>query len=136
MRRAALRANEAEEEAEAAAAAEAGGGDGEGDEAAFVVALKAAGEAQQGGVALQVGSYAYCLLWRCLLWLCALRTTHYALLTTHYSLPTTHHSPLTTHYCVLLRGTDQPGYLRLRRAAPVRAAARPHAGRRAARGLN
>ena len=60
MRRAALRANEAEEEAEAAAAAEAAGGDREGDEATFAIEQKTAGEAQQAVLALQVGSYAYC----------------------------------------------------------------------------
>ena len=63
MRVARGRANEEAEEAEAEAAAEAGGGDGdgdgEGDEEAFVAALKAAGEAQEATLGLQVGSYTY-----------------------------------------------------------------------------
>ena len=65
MRRAALRANEEaeeEEEAEAAAAAAAaaaGDGDGEGGEESFAAALKAAGEAHEAVLALQVGITTY-----------------------------------------------------------------------------
>ena len=65
MRRAALRANEEaeeEEEAEAAAAAAAeaaGDGDGEGGEESFAAALKAAGEAHEAMLALQVGITTY-----------------------------------------------------------------------------
>jgi hypothetical protein len=65
MRRAALRANEEaeeEEEAEAAAAAAAAAacdGDGEGGEESFAAALKAAGEAHEAVLALQVGITTY-----------------------------------------------------------------------------
>jgi hypothetical protein len=66
MRRAALRANEEaeeeEEEAEAAAAAAAAAAcddDGEGGEESFAAALKAAGEAHEAVLALQVGITTY-----------------------------------------------------------------------------
>ena len=80
MRRAALRANEEaeeEEEAEAAAAAEAeaaGDGDGEGGEESFAAALKAAGEAHEAVLALQVGITTY------------YGAAHYGCISTRYSL--------------------------------------------------